>query len=423
MRVIPGPGAALKSLILILLASMPAFAAAEPLTLAAAERLALERDPGVAAARAESESLRDMGVAASQLPDPEARAGLVNVPVDSFALDREDMTMLEVGVTQRFPAGHTRQITNRRYERLASGSDAEASDRALMTRREVRTAWFELTYLERADAVAVEQQRWLEALLSAATGAYASGAGMQSDLLGARLELLDLRERRLMYAREQAMRRAELVRWVGDAAGGDLILQFGGAGDLPALADLERGAASHPQVEMRAAQAQAAADNVALARERYKPGFGVDVSYGFRQGAGMDGASRPDLASAMLMFEVPLFTRDRQDREVASARAMQRAADSTREQALRTQLAALASAHGRARQQAELVGLYRDEGKRLAQASSESALAAFRSGSGDFMNVITMQGRAFGVRERLARAEADLAIVRAELDYLAGSQP
>lgn len=423
MRVVPGPWDALNSLIMALALLLPALAAAEPLTLAGAERIALERDTGVAAARAESESLRATGVAARQLPDPEARFGAVSVPVDSWALDREDMTMVEVGVVQRFPAGHSREYAGRKYDRLATGRDAEAEDRARMALREVRTAWFELTYLDRAEAVAREQARWLEALVASATAAYAAGAGTQADLLAARLEALDLRERLLMYARERAMRRAELIRFVGEPADGELALGF--AAEMPPepLADLERRLPAHPRLQMRQAEAHAAGDDAAMARERYKPAWGIDLSYGFRQGAGMDGVPRADLASAMLMFEVPLFKRDRQDREVAAARSMQRAVERQQEGEARALAAELASAHGRAVQLGELVRLYRDDGAKLAAISIDSALAAFRSGGGEFMNVVSMQGRAFTVRERQARAEADLSIVRAELDYLAGSQP
>jgi outer membrane protein TolC len=292
-----------------------------------------------------------------------------------------------------------------------------------MTLREVRTAWFELAYLERAEAVARDQARWLEALVEAATTAYSTGVGLQSDVLAARLESLDVRERLIMYGRERAMRRAELVRYAGEPASGELALGFAAPGALAPLAELERGLATHPRLQMKTAEAHAAGDEAALAKERYKPGFGLDVSYGFRQGTGMDGEQRPDLASAMLMFEVPLFTRNRQDREVAAARAMQRSADQQREGEVRALAAELASAHGRARELADLVRLYREDGARLAGVSIESALAVFRSGGGDFMNVVAMQGRAFTVRERQARAEADLAIAGAELDYLAGSQP
>jgi len=41
--------------------------------------------------------MRERAVAEGQLMDPKMRFGAVNVPVDSWSLDAEDMTMVEVG--------------------------------------------------------------------------------------------------------------------------------------------------------------------------------------------------------------------------------------------------------------------------------------------------------------------------------------
>jgi len=69
------------------------------------ERIAIERDAVLRQLASESDAMRQRGVAEGQLMDPKLRVGAVNVPVDSFSLDAEDMTMLEVGVSQEFPAG------------------------------------------------------------------------------------------------------------------------------------------------------------------------------------------------------------------------------------------------------------------------------------------------------------------------------
>ena len=126
------------TILVYILAGAPLAAGAEPLSLAEAQRIAVERDSGRQALESESAAMRDMAVSAGQLPDPEARVGAVNVPVDSFSLDAEDMTMLEVGLMQRFPAGQSRALKRARYESEALGADAEALERARSVRLAAR---------------------------------------------------------------------------------------------------------------------------------------------------------------------------------------------------------------------------------------------------------------------------------------------
>jgi hypothetical protein len=100
---------------------------ARALSLAEAERLAVERDAVLRQLAAESEEMRERGIAEGQLVDPKLRLGAVNFPVDSFSLDAEDMTMLEVGVSQEFPAGRTRELARKRMQQSASATDAVAA--------------------------------------------------------------------------------------------------------------------------------------------------------------------------------------------------------------------------------------------------------------------------------------------------------
>ncbi len=135
-------------------------AAAGPLTLDDAQRIAVERDAGRFALESESAAMRDMAVSAGQLPDPEARAGAVNVPTDSFALDAVDMTMLEIGVMQRFPAGRTRELSRSGFESRALGADAEVQERGRRVRLEVERSWRELDYLDQSMALLQDEAKW-----------------------------------------------------------------------------------------------------------------------------------------------------------------------------------------------------------------------------------------------------------------------
>ena len=397
-------------------------AQAAPLSLAEAQRRAVERDAGGEALRSESDAMRQMAVAAGQLPDPEARIGAVNVPVDSWDLDREEMTMLEVGVMQRFPAGRSRQYARARYESDALGAEAEGLDRARRVRFEVERTWRELDYLDRALALAAEEARWIATLAGGAEAAYAVGEGESLDLLDARLMAIEVEEKRLGMQREREEMLAELARWVGEGARGGREAAAT-AGRLEPLATLVERVQANPMLQSLDHMQDAALRQADLAREMYKPAFGFDVAYGFRDGRGMEGESRSDMLTAMLTFDIPLFTRNRQDREVGAARSRARAAESRRMDMAREFEARLRAAHARALRLAEIISLYETQALRLAGASMDASLIAYRASTGSLGDVVTMHHRVLELREREARARADYALALAEIEYLAGELP
>ena len=398
-------------------------AAAAALTLDDAQRIAMERDAGRSALEAESSAMRDMAVSAGQLPDPEARVGAVNVPTDSFSLDAVDMTMLEVGVMQRFPAGHTRELSRSGYESRALGSDAEARNRDRRVRLEVERSWRELDYIDQSLALLADEARWVAALVNGAEAAYAAGEGAQTELLDARLMALEIEERQIDVERERDMARADLARWIGDAALGERAAAADPSpASLPPLETMLERLDRHPMLQSLDYARDVAMNEADLAAERYKPSFGVDLSYGFRQGS-MNGEARPDLLTAMLTFDLPLFTRNRQDRETGAARSQARAAQARRTDLARELEASLRAQYSRVLRLGSIVDLYESRIQRIAGVSVEAALASYRTSDGSLSDVVSTERRVLDVRDRLKEARKDRAIALAEINYLAGDAP
>ncbi|MBX3702595.1 MAG: TolC family protein [Steroidobacteraceae bacterium] len=415
------PRAGLKALTILGLAFASAAAMAEPVSLAEAQALAVARDAGGAAYVAEAAAARERAVAAGELPDPEARLGAVNLPADSFDFRREDMTMIEVGVMQRFPPGRSRGLARGQLEHHALHFDAEAAARAREVRAAVARLWRELDYLEATEALVVESRDRAMLMIEGEGAAYASGEGRQADLLAARLELLEVEQMLIERGRMRATAQAELERWTGALASARVPAP---EPEHPApLAVLRESLASHPMLQGLEHQANAADLDAALARERYKPSFGVDLGYGFRQGRDMAGEGRPGMLTAMLTFDLPLFTRDRQDRELAAARSMKRGAEARREDAARELEFTLQSAYARAESLRAARDLYRQEMMPVGGAAVEAALAGYRAGEGTLAEVLGAQRRLLEIRDRELRLSAEFAIVVAELESLTGELP
>jgi outer membrane protein TolC len=405
--------------LLWLCAALPQPAAA--LNLADAERIAVERDAVLRQLAAESEAMRERGVAEGQLMDPKLRVGAVNVPVDSFSLDAEDMTMLEVGVSQEFPAGRTRELARKRMEQSASATEATAADRRLFVQREVRRVWTELAYIARARQLVTGQSEWVDQMRASARARYASGEGRLLEVLQAGLDVAMLREQLLDLDRDEAMRRAQLGRWIGeDEARRAEATALPARAALEPLATLENRLSRHPaqlDFEHRIDAAQTAAD---LAKQRNRPGWMLDVSYGFRNGEMIDGESRPDLLSAMVSFDLPLFRGNRQDREVAAARAEARGLHDMHDDHQREMRAMLAEAWSVAERTAELEKYYESDLLPLAEQSVQAAMLAYRSNRSMIDDVIAARRTALETSLKHLRLVADRTQAQYDVAYLTG---
>ncbi|MBP6105083.1 MAG: TolC family protein [Steroidobacteraceae bacterium] len=400
--------------------SLPARAVAQGLTLADSERIAIDRDAMLREMRAQGAAMRERAVMDGELMDPQLRVGAVNVPVDSFSLDAEDMTMFEVGVVQEFKPGRSRQLSRKQMLQLATAMDATALDREWIVRREVRKLWTQLAFVGSAKALLADQAGWVEQMRQSARARYASGEGRQLDVLQAGLDAAMLREQQLDLDREEAMYRAQLSFWLGaDEAARAQPEGLSPRAELEPLAALEARLARHPaQLDYmrRIDAARTAAD---VARELRKPAWMLDVSYGFRQDA-PDGMSRPDLLSAMVTVGLPLFRGDRQDRAVSAAKLDEQGLSERHDDHQREMQAMLSEAWNTAHRTAELERFYETDLLPLAEQSVTAALLGWRSNRTMFDEVVMARRLTLETRMKHLRLAADRALAQHDIDYLAG---
>lgn len=409
---------ALMALVWIAAGTAPA---ASALDLAEAERIAVARDAVLRQLASESEAMRQRGVAEGQLMDPKLRFGAVNVPVDSFSLDEEDMTMVEVGVSQEFPAGRTRSLARERMNQSASAAEAAAADRRLLVQREVRRTWTELAYLARARQLITDQVEWVEQMRASARARYASGEGRQLDVLRAGLDVAMLREQLLDIDRDEAMRRAQLGRWIGDEeardAQPDTLPARAPLEPLPVLEERLRAHPAQVDYERRIDAAQTA---VQLAEQRKRPAWMLDVNYGFRSGRMGNGEPRSDMLTAMVSVDLPIFSGNRQDRDIAAARAEERGLHDEHDNHLREMLAMLSEAWWVAERTADLERFYETDLVPLADQSVQAALIAYGSNRSMIDDVIAARRAALETSLKHQRLAADRTQARYDVEYLAG---
>jgi cobalt-zinc-cadmium efflux system outer membrane protein len=124
--------------------------------------------------------------------------------------------------------------------------------------------------------------------------------------------------------------RVGLARWLGEAAAMQPLADAPDFTTLPSSpAQLLAGAGAHAELMAWDARERAAAAAVDAARARKRPQFAVGASYGARS------AGLPDMAMLEVSVALPLFPRQRQDRDIAARRAEREAVAAEREEATR----------------------------------------------------------------------------------------
>jgi outer membrane protein TolC len=392
-----------------------------PLTLAEAEDLALESEPGQAALMARADALAEQSVVAGQLPDPTLRVGLNNYPLEAGGFSTEGMTHALVGLRQAFPAGKTRSISTRKFESLADEMTESADARGRDVLTAVRQAWLEAYYWQQAHALVSESRPFFDDLAVVTRSLYAVGRKNQQDVLRSELELSRLDDRLIEIDRQRSRAQAVLGEWVGDDARRPIALKLPAWDTIPSREVLVDGMPAHPALRAADSTIAARKAGVDLAQEKFKPGWALDLGYSYREGYLPNGDPRSDFISLSVTVDLPFFGRkNRQDRSLAAALSERRAAVSSREQLRRNLASRLDAEHSHWQELDRRLDLYAAQILPQTNDQAQAALAAYQRDSGDFADV--MRGYIDDLNARLdhIRLQVDRAQSYAVLANLGG---
>lgn len=412
------PGRIHRRALLLLLMLPYALSARAELSLTDAERLALEADPAVIASQSRALALQEQAVADGQLPDPKLTVGVWNVPLDDFSMKKEGSSQFRTGIKQAFPRGQTLRYRRKRTEWLGMAQQAQTKFTEQEIRRDVRQAFLELYYQNQAAHIIERSRRLFIQLVDITRAHYATGRVSQQDVLQAQLELSRLDDRAVKISEQSDVQRAELTRWIGEAAWQPVTPGFPVLPEPQSQTRLQASLAQHPAIESATARVEANRQLVKAAREQYKPGFDVGLEYRKRFGDNADGSDRPDMMAAMVTLDLPLFTEKRQDRRLAAQQQQTEAAIQTREQKLREMQRTLKSDYARWLRLGEQMTLYQQHLLRESMENAAAALLSYQSGINEFNTLMRARITDLDVRLQALRIRVDRAKTQARLLFL-----
>ena len=407
----------LIGMILIFQLLAPASARADNalLTLTQAESLAQTHAPWLAHHRTNASAAAERAAYAGRLPDPQLVLGALNVPTDTWKLDQEDMTMTMIGLRQSFPPGDTLALRSQRAEKELTREEAKIETERRNLLKQVRQTWLELYFqeesLRRLQDLRLLQQKQLQA----AEGRSRAAADMQQVVIRAHQAVARVNEREPMLKAQIARTRAQLGRWIGSAA----TLPLPDALPVLPVPATEFEAARHPEWLASEAMLEGARLEVDMARQDYKPAWMLDVSYGLRRPMA-DGTERPNMATAMVTLDLPVFRAKRQDRRLAEKQAMENGARFESEDKRRELEAMYQSMRAEYDALAERAKIFDEQLLPAMRREAQKTIAGFARDQTEFRDA---QMKVLDTELEYTRVRVDLAKTQAELLYLTGEQP
>ena len=309
----------------LFLLSLPVSASSQPtkpvLNLDQLVEEALENNPEILAAKKRGEVYREKIPQASALEDPMLEFGIINLPTN-FSFRDEDMTMKEIAISQKFPFPGKRPLMREMAEKEAEAASTDIEDKTNRILKEVKTVYFEISHVYRAREVTQRNKQIFETLAKIAETRYATGEGIQQDVLKAHVQISQMADELIMLNQKGVALEAKLCSLLNRPQGWPMgepeeLIYRRFTFTLEALQTTALD--SNPTLKAMKTMIEAKEKAHGLAKLEYYPDFRVRFAYGQRDNS--PEMARRDMLTGMVEMNIPIFFESKQSRKVAETLA------------------------------------------------------------------------------------------------------
>jgi cobalt-zinc-cadmium efflux system outer membrane protein len=389
-----------------------------PLSLEEAAKLSLEDQPILTGHAAVINANERQAIAAAQLPDPKLSGGLKDLPVDTseaFSLRRDNFTEFTVGLSQDLPRADKRRLKGERKQLDAETERAALNNDRRAIRRDASLSWLDLYEAEQGLTLARKLSGEAALQVQSLEKDYGNGKASQADWSAAKVEAGLAKDKEHDWLHHVQRMRAGLARWIGD----DAQRPLSGTLSLPpppsALPELMAAVDHHPMIDGLDTQIEASANDIALARQAYKPDFSVEGYVAYRPGFS-------DFVGIQVSVGLPYFTKKRQDPELAAAFERSRASKDRKRDLLRELHARVSQDYLDWHHYRERVGEFDASIIPNAMRRIEEARGAYQAGRGSFDAVLSARRSLLDIQLQRLSLAAEAARAQVRLQYFAAPQ-
>jgi len=379
-------------------------------------RLALERSPDAASAEHTIQAMQHRIAQARALPDPTVSAGWAGRPAPFATMAGDASSYRGITVSEQFPYPGKRRLQGAMAERDVETArvDCEAAQRRIVL--DVKTAYAEYFYLDKAIEATRQNKDLLEQLASTAEAQYRVGKSMQQDVLRAQVEVSMLIEKltQLEELRDSAMAEinAALVQQPETPLPPPQPLEAQpihySLDELYALAEKNDTGVRREQTTMERNTL-----NIALAKRQSRPDIGV--SYMFQQRA-----NQPDMHGVTVSVNLPVFWKSKQREAIAEAADALHGTQKMRESRLNAVRAEVRRRYLSIESTQRLMDLYSKGIVPQSSLALESAMSGYQVGKVDFQSLLSDFATLLNYETSYYRQLADHQIAVAQIESLTG---
>jgi len=267
-------------------------------------------------------SLRQEISFAGSLSDPRIGLALLNIPTDHFRFDQEPMTQKQIFIAQRIPWFGKLSLQSQQAAIKAIRQEAILKAKRLELTRKIATAYYELGFIASEKKNNEKLINMMTQLLRVSETKYASGQGLQQDVLQAQVELSKLLDEQITLVKK----RRTLEDRINTLLNRESFIPVTPPESLPypdpvlQMDELQiRALAMNPWLKVKQAEINQANVEIELARKDYWPDLDFKVAYGQRE-EDFNGRDLPDFVSTSVVMNIPLWKKTRQDKKLEATK-------------------------------------------------------------------------------------------------------
>lgn len=279
---------------------------------------ALENNPEIQGIKHKISAYKEVTTQAGALDDPMLEFELMNVPTDRFSFTQEPMTQKQVSISQNLPypgkLDLKTQIAQKDVEIIEKGFE----ETRLKIVNDVKQSYYELCFILASIDVTEQNKSLLRQFITVAQSKYSVGKGIQQDVLKAQVELSKIMDELIRLNKMREVEKSRLNTLMNRLPQAPISIVHGIA-QSPFNKNIEEMQKSAEENRSALKEIKALMERFQVSRElaekEYYPNFKLGVRYGQREN--LTDQSQPDLFSAFVGINIPLWHKSKQSRKVA----------------------------------------------------------------------------------------------------------
>mgnify|MGYP000079153525 CR=1 FL=1 len=422
-----------RAMLFVLFTSSQVSVAAEnKLTLQHAIDLAISSDLWHVSANLKQQSLLKRSEVANSFANPKVSLEMANLPTDTWQFDQEAMSQIKLGVSQQIPRGDVLKIKQHSLALQANKYPVLGRLRNAKVSLTVSELWLDAFTAQSKIALITKDMSLFEQMVDITKANYASVVGntRQQDVIRAQLELVQLEDKLNQQQQRYRLALDKLQQWLNHSIQPAIApveqerliqtlsqkLSHYTGNPLATKPGVYQMLQSHPELQVFDIEQQVSKLEVEKQEQSFKPKWSVKASYGYRQDDPLN-QSRADLFSVGVSVDVPLFSNDQINNEVAAAKASASAIKTDRALTMRGLYAGFTSQLGQYQLLLKRRALFEDGLLNQVHEQAEAALTAYTNDDGSFAEVVSARMTELNTKLNAVSIHNELAKSLVRLNY------